>query len=192
MPLKSLYFAPPSSNPRTMRLRLGVLLAVLFLATAMSNSSPGQGFADWSWTFDQPYNTGGPSDSILLTATISVRPNSPGPLVGHAVINFQGSLFTHFDFDYVTSSFDANIPAGSSWQFTFGTLTPKSPVAPGIYRNLPDEPLIDFIQLGTRHISDGPLRIEVVPEPATTALMFLGIAVLTAKFGRSRGLCSPP
>ena len=171
-----------------MRFGKSPFLAAFAMACVLIKSSYGQGFVDWGWSFDQAQYLVGPSDSIALTATIFVRPGSPGPLAGHAYINFQGSLFAQYNFDCDVCGDDriinANFSPGSSLQFSFGTLTPRSPLAPGIYRNMPDEPLIDFDQLGTRHISEAPLRIEVVPEPAMGALVFFGVGLVVANFRR--------
>jgi hypothetical protein len=53
--------------------------------------------------------------------------------------------------------------------------------APGTYRPLPDQPLIEFQALGTRHIPDSPLVIQVIPEPSTLALGFFGIFLISMK-----------
>lgn len=163
-----------------------LLLVCSFLGLAV-NLPPcrAQGFLDWHWSFDQANYIVGPSDSILLKATIFVRPESPAPLTGPIVVNFQGSLFALYDFDCgfcrETRFGGANIPPGGSLPFTFGTLAPKSLIAPGAYRNFPDQPLIEFQALGTRRISDSPLVIQVVPEPSTLALTFCGMLLIIAK-----------
>jgi len=92
-------------------------------------------------------------------------------------------LFSLYDFDWgqdIRLS-DANIPPGGSLQFTFATLTPKSPIAPGTYRNLPDEPLIVFVALGTHRLPDSPLVIQVIPEPSILALGFFGMLLISVR-----------
>jgi len=153
-------------------------------AVATPSPSHAQGFLDWHWSFDQANFTVGPSDSILLTATIFVRPESPAPFTGFASVTFQGSLFALYDFECGFCSdirlSDVNIPPGGSMQFTFGTLTPQSPIAPGTYRNMPDQPLLLFVNHATHRIPDTTLVIQVVPEPSTFALGFLGILLVSA------------
>jgi hypothetical protein len=142
-----------------------------------------QGFLDWHWSFDQANYAVGPSEPVLLTATIFVRPESPAPFTGRVLVKFHGSLFSLYDFDWgqdIRLS-DANIPPGGSLQFTFATLTPKSPIAPGTYRNLPDEPLIEFVALGTHRLPDSPLVIQVIPEPSILALGFFGMLLISVR-----------
>jgi hypothetical protein len=160
-----------------------LLFFSLLALTANPTPCRGQGFLDWHWSFDQATYVVGPSDSVLLTATIFVRPESLTPVTGRAAITFQGSLFALYDFDcgFCRELGGANIPPGGSLQFTFGTLTPKSPIAPGTYRNFPDQPLIEFQALDTRRISDSPLVIQVVPEPSILALAFCGMLLGIAK-----------
>ena len=152
-------------------------LAIVVFGLAALSPYRAQGSLDWRWSFDQAEFFVGPSDSIALSATIFVRPESPAPLTGRASITFQGSLFALYNMDCTWCGdirlADVNIPPGGSLRFAFGTLSPKSPIAPGTYRNLPDQPLIDLEQLGTRHIPDSPLVIHVVPEPSALALAFL-------------------
>jgi hypothetical protein len=157
----------------------------------MTGSSFAQGFRDWHWSFYQIEYRVGSSDSVSLSATIYVLPESPGPLIGRATISFQGTLFGLYDSDCAFCRddrlADANIPPGGSLHFMFATLTPKSPIAPGTYRNSPDEPLISFEELGTRHVADSPLLIQVIPEPAALALLAFGAAL----FLSHREACRP-
>jgi hypothetical protein len=161
---------------------LPIALAITLGIVSVS-SSRAQGFLDWRWSFDQGTFVVGPTDPIVLSATIFVRPESPAPLTGRAIISFQGSLFHFFDLERASDRIgEVNIPPGGSLRFPFGTLTPKLPLAPGTYRNAPDQPLIDFPHLGTRHVSESPLVIHVVPEPSTLALALFGLAAIALKF----------
>lgn len=162
-----------------------VLVCCLLGLSAIPTPTQAQGSLDWHWNFDRTNYIAGPSESILLTATIFVRPESPAPFTGRLSFNFQGSLFAIYDFNCgfcqdVRLS-DVNIPPGGSLQFTYGTLTPQSPIALGTYRNMPDEPLILFETHGTHHIPDTPFSIQVVPEPSTLALCFTGMLLISVK-----------
>jgi len=100
-------------------------------------------------------------------------------------VSFNGSLFSLYDGDCGWCRdirfTEANIPPGGSLQFTFATLTPKSSIAPGTYRNFPDQPLMESLSLHTRRIPDLPLIIQVIPEPSTLALACCGMLLLLAK-----------
>jgi hypothetical protein len=146
------------------------------------SSSRAQGFIDWRWSFDQAEYVVGPSDSISLSATVFLRPEAPGPITGPASIIFQGTLFALYNMQLGDPRLaDVNIPPGGSFRFTFGRLTPKSPIAPGTYRNSPDQPLLQFDNVGWR-ISDSPLVIHVVPEPSPLALASLGFVLVAVKY----------
>ncbi len=167
-----------------MRLRQALGLLVFGIATL--SSSRAQGFFDWRWSFQQSAFVVGPSDSIPLSATIFVRPEAPAPLTGRLRFSFSGSLFASYTMECAHCGdarlSDVNIAPGDSFSFDIGTLVPRFPLAPGMYRNLPDEPLIDFDAIFTRRIADSPLRIEVVPEPPALGFAFLGLALLLIRF----------
>lgn len=159
--------------------RLSLLGALLGIAMHLTPCH-GQGFSDWHWSFDQPTYVVGPTESIVLTATIYVDADSPGPLIGPMSVSFNGTLFSYFDStsNWPLSFTEANIAPGESLQFTFAILTPKSPLPEGTYQNYPDQPLIESLSLATRRIPDSPLVIHVIPEPSTTALFVCGASVL--------------
>ncbi len=151
--------------------RLFILGSLLGIATHLTPCH-GQGFSDWHWSFDQPTYVASPTESIVLTATIYVDADSPGPLMGPMSVSFNGTLFSLYDLspNWPLSFTEANIAPGESLQFAFGILTPKSPIPEGTYQNHPDQPLIESLPLSTRRIPDSPLIIQVIPEPSTVAL----------------------
>jgi hypothetical protein len=158
----------------------GLVLICCWLAfTVLIPRAYGQGTLNWHWNFDQSNYIVGPSDSIHLTATIFIRPDSPASFTGRVSITFQGSLFSLYDLDCGFCRDprlrNVNLAPGESFPFTFGTLTPKSPIAPGTYRNMPDQPLLSFLSLTTHRSLDTPLVIQVVPEPSTLILGLLGM-----------------
>lgn len=169
-----------------------LFFALLGIATHLT---PGraQGFSDWHWSFDQPTYVVGPTESIVLNATIFVDADSPGPLIGPMSVSFNGTLFSLYDlsFNWPLSFTEANIAPGDSLQFTFGVLTPKFPLAEGSYQNFPDQPLIESLALATRRIPDSPLVIQVIPEPSILALAgWSSVAFVVVRY-RQRMLCRP-
>lgn len=167
-----------------------VLLCCFLGITTHLRPCQAQGFSDWHWSFDQTTYVAGPSESITLTATIYVDADSPGPLVGPMQVSFNGTLFSSYDLNsnWGLSFTEANIAPGESLQFTFGILTPKSPLTEGTYQNFPDQPLIESLSLATRRTPDSPLVIQVIPEPSTLALVGCGALALIAKRYRTRML----
>jgi hypothetical protein len=167
---------------KALRLRSLVLAGCLAGPMVFNTASYGQGTIHWHWTFDQASYTVGPSDSILLKASIFVLPESPGPFTGRVSGTFQGSLFELYDFDcgFCRDSRlgNVNISPGESFQLTFGKLIPKSPITPGSYSLLRDQPLIRFEDLATHRISDSLLIINVIPEPSSLALGFCGVLLV--------------
>lgn len=148
---------------------------------------------DWHWSFDQPAYTVGPSDSILVRATLYNEPTSTENLTGPAVsMLFAGDFQKTFDFTFGTPGsvfgmefLRADLAPGDSLPFVFGLLTPVGGVAPA-GTHLAD-PAFMALNGGNWTEAINRLQVTIVPDPASPALGIVGgLAVAAISFARRR------
>jgi hypothetical protein len=164
------------------RLAFLVLVSILLLAPLAARAA-----IIWSWSFDQTEYVVGPSDSIIVHATLLNDLSSTENLqIEGAGANFGGDLQKIYDFtfgptgnssEFSTQFFGVDLAPGETSSFVWGILTPIGAVAPGIY---PADPAI----LGLQLPSIGVVEMEpsntflvrvVVPEPPAVVLLLTAI-----------------
>ena len=133
----------------------------------------------WSWSFDETTFIVGPTDSIVLHATLFNSPLSTEPLTERGGASFTGDLQKIYDFTWGPDAqySGLNVEPGDSFSFVLGTLTPIGGSVPiGTY------PFCCEAHLGFGSVSSSaflpPLNtfeIAVVPEPPIWALWSLGV-----------------
>lgn len=152
----------------------------------------------WSWSFDQTEYVVGPSDSIIVHATLLNDPSSTEALQQIEGVSafFTGDLQKTYGFtfgptgdssEFSTQFFSVDLAPGETFSFVWGILTPiGGAVAPGIYAADPaslglDLPGADLAQMEPTNT----FRVRVVPEPPAVILL------LTAILGALLFTCPP-
>jgi hypothetical protein len=159
------------------------MLACLLAFAPLIPRSEAQGTVRWNWTFDQTKYIVGPADSFTVTATVFVHPDSARPLTTPSISgSYAGPLQAFYDFNCgfcADQKFaDFNLPPGQSYQFLFGTFTPKSSVGAGTY--VSDPALLIFTGSGQRG-PDTYFQVQVIPEPTALNIFMLGAAAFTLR-----------
>jgi hypothetical protein len=174
-----------------------ILISLSLVPALMITPSTVRADIVWSWSFDQAAYVVGPSDSIIVRATLFNEPSSTEDLKqiqGVGAI-FSGDLQKTYNFtfgptgnssEFSLQFFGVDLAPGQSYPFIYGSLTPIGGAAsPGIY---PADPATIGLDLpGTASVQTNSLNtfsVQVVPEPSTMFLFGTGVACLTA--GRLR------
>ncbi|WP_341678870.1 hypothetical protein [Niveibacterium sp. SC-1] len=162
-------------------------LAALFVAAA-----PAQADLVWSWDLKDYKPVVGPSDPVVLNATLVVEASSSEHLTG-AQIDLVAAPSDNPDFPYamalVPAAFFAqfeglDLAPGSTFDFVFGELNPiGAPLAPGAYfGDLPALGVIDAAGVRRSWTPDQSLVVTVkeapvgeLPEPQSLALAVAGL-----------------
>jgi PEP-CTERM motif len=165
--------------------------SILALLPPLLVSVPSVASADtiWSWSFDQTEFVAGPSDSIVLHATLFNSSLSTEPLTETDGASFTGDLQKIYDFtfgptgdssEYGLQFSGLNVGPGESFPFVVGILTPIGGSAP-----IGTHPFCCEAHLGFGSVSSSaflpPLNtfeIHVVPEPPMIALFGVSLLAL--------------
>ena len=142
----------------------------------------------WLWSFDETEIVVGPSDSIILRATLFNTSLSTESITQVGGASFTGDLQKVWDFrfgptgsssDYPLQFAGLHVAPGESFSFILGILTPIGGSAPLGVHPFCCEAHLDF---GSDTLSsEAPLntfQIRVVPEPPLLGLFGLGILLL--------------
>jgi hypothetical protein len=131
------------------------------------------------WQFDTTEFVVQPTDSILITATITNSSNTPYLIQNYGAA-FGGSLQSQYQISFLLNLAFKTVPAYGTLDFNFCELTPiGGQAAAGVYYSAPppDEPILN-VGLGSMP-SQNSVQITVVPEPATVFLAGVGLAFLS-------------
>lgn len=152
----------------------------------------------WSWSFDETEFVIGPSESIVIEATIY---NDASSTMDMSILgvgaSFTGDLQKTFDFTFGPTGDDVDfgidfvgltIPPGGAVPFVFGILTPIDGLAPvGEYFADPASLSLNVNGVfSDPRFSTNTFTVKVVPEPSLILQMALG-ALASARFWRRAG-----
>ena len=184
----------------TMKRFMKTIAVLAGLAAGLIGSTlPAQAALLVDFTFDNPNQTVGATDTVELWATLSNDAGSTESLVG-ADLNtpaiYNGSLIgsgNPYNWD-ASSVFDAIRPIilapGESFNFLFGLLIPKGgSVEPGTYRSPGAWMNFNGVEYGGYEINPVTITVEgvEVPAPAALGLLLLGLAGVTGIRRITRG-----
>jgi hypothetical protein len=185
--------------------KTAAILALCFLVTVPL----ARAVTIWSWSFDQTEYVVGPTDTILIRATLFNDASSTGSIISDAGGSFTGDLQKTYTFTPATSLpqyseqfFFMNVPPGGSFPFVLGLLTPIGGAAPIGYQATCCNQFPQVINEAHLNFqpSDGPAtseppsngfsllvvgELQEVPEPATLFLVGTGLLSLATR-GRSQ------
>ncbi|HZI79622.1 MAG TPA: hypothetical protein VFD69_08915 [Vicinamibacterales bacterium] len=155
------------------------IIALVFPFVLLSTPSTGSADTIWSWSFDETHFVVGPTDSVVVHATVFNSPLSTEPLVKTGGASFTGDLQKTYDFEFGPEAqfLGLSLDPGDSFSFVLGTLTPISPPVPiGTYPFCCEA----HLAFGSAGSSDflpplNTFEIEVVPEPPMWALWSVGV-----------------
>jgi len=166
------------------------IIALVFPFVLMSVPCTASADAIWSWSFDETQFIVGPTDSIVLHATLFNSPLSTEPLTERDGASFTGDLQKIYDFEWGSDAqyFGLNVEPGDSFSFVLGTLTPIGGSVPtGTY------PFCCEAHLGFGSVSSSaflpPLNtfeIQVVPVPEPPIWELCGVGLLPFVWRRLR------
>jgi hypothetical protein len=169
-------------------LLLFVLVALMGTPTSVS--------ADmiWSWSFDETEIVVGPSDSIILRATLFNSPLSTESITQSGPPSFTGDLQYIYDFtfgptgdssDWGSEFAGFSVAPGESFPFVLGILTPIGGSAPlGVHPFCCEAHLV--FGSDTTLSSEAPLNtfeihVVPVPEPSLVGLVAVGVLSLVGR-----------
>ncbi len=181
------------------------ILTIVFLIIILGTQKRTDADVIAEWSFDTTFYTVSPVESLELTATITNDISSTDSLYGTDLSSYGwgwGTLLGDtgpYDFldppdgiDLWDELSSMVLAPGSSYGFTFGVLSPKSPpVALGTYSSTYFAIWFDFdgYETGDPEVefqgSNG-VTVEVVPEPTTIALLGIGLVGLAGAEVRRR------
>lgn len=160
-------------------LHRSILCAWLLVPVA----SLAQGEIKWGWRYNQTHFVVGPSDSILITGTFYLRPDSAPVTIEGVGGSWGGDLQKIYTYQpnwqTLYHELQRTFLPGQSASFVLGPLVPnRLPIAEGTYHADPSD--IGFT-IGARQYNAAPdntFSIQVVPEPSTKVVLILGAALL--------------
>lgn len=174
-------------------------LAMIALVTLLGATRPANAGLIVDWDFDPVVQTVATTDTIFMTATVTVDPSSTEGLLAIISLRFPLEDFLgEYDFTFGGPfGFDADAPVrnlepGESATFLFGVLTPfGGSAAPGTY--LSGFATIDFQAQSLAMVEVGGKQFTAhvaaaVPEPSVLFLLISGFAALALRGGRRPAL----
>jgi hypothetical protein len=182
--VKFLYFLEYTRhNPRAMKAKvLTALLTALSFGAVFDVRA--QATLNWHWDFDQSSYVVAPTDIIYLNATIVNDASSTVDLIHQSFMvfgidpNYSPTPY-QFTFgrtnilDFLDQFNGMDLAPGQTLQIVWGRLTPNGgPVVPGTYEFGPSNLAFEG---GTTEYTGG-FEVQVVPEPASFLLLFVGFA----------------
>ncbi len=142
----------------------------------------------FSWSFDQTVYWVGPSEKIVLSATLENLTSNPIFIDSVGGI-FNGNFQKTYNFTPDDSLSGRTVPTLGTLEFQYGVLTPVGGfVIPGTYKS---DPAFLVINGGPDTIaSKKHFDVQVVPEPEPGTIVLLGLGCiyvnLRVTFRRSR------
>ncbi len=139
----------------------------------------------WAWSFNETNFVVGPTDSIVLQATVFNSPLSTEPIMKIGGGSFTGDLQAIYDFEFGSNAqfLGLSLAPGDDFSFVLGTLTPIGGSVPiGTYQFC-CEAHLEFGSVGSSTVLP-PLNTfeihvvpenEVVPELPTWAMCSVGV-----------------
>jgi hypothetical protein len=157
-------------------------IAIVALVLAFIQlSAPSTASADtiWGWSFNETNFVVGPTDSIVLQATVFNTPLSTEPIMKIGGGSFTGDLQAIYDFEWGPNApfLGLSVEPGDHFSFLLGTLTPIGGSVPiGTYPFCCEA----HLEFGSASSSASlppinTFEIQVVPEPPTWALCGVGV-----------------
>lgn len=156
--------------------------ALLIVWTIFAGAALARSQSPLAWQFDNTDFVVQPTDSILLTGTITNASDAPyvipfGPDPQGVSAFWTGNLNPNYTFSQQLEILGDTVPAHGILQFDFGALTPTEGYAqPGEYQpggvDIPSAGAIDFG--GGLQYSDNTFEVTVVPEPGIMAFLAAG------------------
>jgi hypothetical protein len=160
---------------------------VALIVAIIQLSTPSTASADtiWAWSFNETNFVVGPTDSIVLQATVSNSPLSTEPIMRIGGGSFTGDLQATYDFEFgpITPFLGLSLNPGDDFSFVLGTLRPIGGSVPVGTYPFCCEAHLEFgsVSSSTSLPPLNTFQIEVVPEPPTWALCGIGVVAFVSR-----------
>jgi hypothetical protein len=165
------------------------IVALVFGFIQLSAPSTASADTIWAWSFNETKFVVGPTDSIVLEATVFNSPLSTEPIMRMGGGSFTGDLQAIYDFTFGdnTPFLGLSLKPGDDFSFVLGTLTPIGGSVPiGTYPFCCEAHLeFGSVSSSSSLLPLNTFEIHVVPEPPTWALC--GAGVVAFVWRRLRG-----